>query len=304
MFNHRFDKNIEKLEAIYAPRFSRIFHLMPFYEGHKANVIPVYERSLYFQGSIAQAFHRLCEHECEAYVVVADDLILHPSLNEDNILSELGVSAGEAYIKNLCSLTRVPLGWLYFTGSAQAVHSGREAFSELPPVGVAAQRIRRQGIELGRYGLHNLEDWFGRPKLFYGRGLGDPRFWKILLSNIVRGWLPYPLVMGYSDFLVVPAAAMREFARLCGVFAAMELFAEVAIPTALSLTCEKIATEIEVGGYSHGRPRAGVRWRGTEIWGGHDLGSEHSGDLSSLLRSFTPNQLYIHPVKLSKWRVS
>jgi len=50
IYNHRYDKNIEILEKIYSKRFSVIFHLVPFYDGNRDNVIPVYENSYYFEG--------------------------------------------------------------------------------------------------------------------------------------------------------------------------------------------------------------------------------------------------------------
>jgi hypothetical protein len=35
IYNHRYDKNIDILESIYANRFSNIFHIVPFYDGDK-----------------------------------------------------------------------------------------------------------------------------------------------------------------------------------------------------------------------------------------------------------------------------
>ncbi len=50
IYNHQYNKNIDILERIYKGRFSHIYHLIPFYQGDKENVIPVYDASLYFQG--------------------------------------------------------------------------------------------------------------------------------------------------------------------------------------------------------------------------------------------------------------
>ena len=105
--------------------------------------------------------------------------------------------------------------------------------------------------------------------------------------------LPYPLAWGYSDFVVVPTAALETFCRLCGVFAAMNLFVEVALPTALALACDRIVVE------------ADTQWRGVEIWDPaevEDLRTRHGGDLARLLAAYEPHQLYLHPVKLSGWK--
>ncbi len=83
---------------------------------------------------------------------------------------------------------------------------------------------------------------------------------------------------------------MRRFAHLCGVFAAMGLFVEVAIPTALVLACDRIVQEHE------------TRWRGVEVWAEEKvaLQNQHVGmDLRNVIGSYGRNQLYLHPVKLS-----
>lgn len=78
IYNHQYNENIEKLEAIYGPRFDQIYHLVPFYEGDRPNVIPVYEKSHYFQGYIAQAFSSFFSAHYDHYLFVADDLLLNP----------------------------------------------------------------------------------------------------------------------------------------------------------------------------------------------------------------------------------
>lgn len=49
IYNHRYDKNIARVKSIYAKRFSYIYHVMPFYDGDKQDVIPVFESSYCFQ---------------------------------------------------------------------------------------------------------------------------------------------------------------------------------------------------------------------------------------------------------------
>jgi hypothetical protein len=82
---------------------------------------------------------------------------------------------------------------------------------------------------------------------------------------------------------------------MCGIFAATELFVEVAIPTSMALTQPKIKTEKQIG------------QNGLAIWG-HDrvsqiLISKYKKDMTSLLHNFPRDSIYIHPIKLSEWRV-
>lgn len=75
IYNHRYDKNIEVLENLYKTRFSNIYHLIPFYDGDKENVIAVYENSYRFQGYISQAFRTFYKDMYDHYFFVADDLM-------------------------------------------------------------------------------------------------------------------------------------------------------------------------------------------------------------------------------------
>jgi hypothetical protein len=106
--------------------------------------------------------------------------------------------------------------------------------------------------------------------------------------------------------VIVPAAALQAFCHYCGIFAAMNLWAETAVPTALALACARIKTELQPGanwitGLGHLRNPAG--WRGVELWGAATarFAEEHGYDLAQLHASFAERQLYIHPIKLSKW---
>lgn len=109
LFNHRYDQNIKKIKKLYQDRFSDIYLLMPFYDGPSVNglnIIPVYESSFRFQGYIAQAYQRISQlgKNYRHYVVIGDDLILNPGLNEANILSYMNLQEGESYITNLAQL--------------------------------------------------------------------------------------------------------------------------------------------------------------------------------------------------------
>src|SRR5882672_7140544 len=101
VFNHRYDKNIPVLEKIYSGRFSHIYFLVPFYNGDHPNVIPVYESSHYFQSFFAQGYSRFFSEEFTHYIFLGDDCILHPSINENNILQQTGLAAGADFIPGL-----------------------------------------------------------------------------------------------------------------------------------------------------------------------------------------------------------
>jgi len=98
IYNHQYNKNIEILEQIYKGRFSNIYHLVPFYNGEKPNVIPVYENSYYFQGYVAQGFKSYFRKDYAHYFFIADDLILNPIIDETNYTSYLNLNSNSCFL--------------------------------------------------------------------------------------------------------------------------------------------------------------------------------------------------------------
>ena len=97
VFNNQFENNIPKLRELYDDRFSTIRYLSPFSRSTEPDIIPIFEKSIHFQGYFAQALRHL-PRNCDYYVFCGDDLILNPSLNEDNLINALNCD-DSAYIK-------------------------------------------------------------------------------------------------------------------------------------------------------------------------------------------------------------
>ena len=85
---------------------------------------------------------------------------------------------------------------------------------------------------------------------------------------------------------------MDNFALYCGAFAATRLFVEIAIPTAMALACEKIQFNKD------------VKLKQMALWSADDykLLEKFNYSLSALNEDYPENILFIHPVKLSKWK--
>ena len=117
-------------------------------------------------------------------------------------------------------------------------------------------------------------------------------------NSIYNFKLSYPLVCGRSDLTIVPHNKIEKFCHYCGIFAGLNLFIEIAIPTTLVLLQEddsKLMTDKD------------SRF---QTFQGH-LGNLHPFDLrlpqnknintpDDLLAAFPREYLYIHPIKLSQ----
>jgi hypothetical protein len=305
VFNHRYESNLEKLDSVYRDRFHNVLYLMPFYEGRRLDVITVYDSSWCFGNFLSQA-SRLISADFAQYVVVADDMVLNPDIDETNLCARLGLAAGCGYIKTLVPITRLWYLWLWHKKVIDAFRrSGVEYEKELPAAEDAESALNRYGLQSGTFGLHNL--------IQPGRSINIKdakyfmKYWPFLVRLILSKAVPYPLVASYADFAVIPGAAWKQFVKICGVLSSLNLFSEVAIPTAMMLACSHVQTEIVPGHTweeeSERQPDA--KMRGVELWNVKDvqgMESKYGNDLDRLLASFAPDQLYVHPVKLSKWR--
>ncbi len=307
IFNHRFDKNLPILEDLYKGRFSNRFYLVPFYDGDMKNVIPVYGRSIFFQGYIAQAANVFVKDEFKHYLFVADDMIIHPQINETNYRDFFEVEDGQSYISELRPLQDVGTFWY---GTLSAVFYFRkqkyiEVSNELPTEEKAKLLLEKQGAIIRPLSRKEI---FGQFTLDIHSLAFKARLFLRLLTRIRHPFkqyysLPYPMVISYSDFLLVSSDSIKQFAHYCGVFASTLLFVEVAIPTALALSSKN---RIQVD--KNMKRKGKAYWLGdgpfyySEDYHYNNLEKEYKS-LEDILERFPDDQLFIHPVKLSKWRI-
>lgn len=314
VFNHKYDRNIDILEKLYKDRFSNIYHLVPFYEGNKDNVIPIYESSQHFQGYLAQGYKNYFDEKYEHYFFIGDDLILNPTINEDNYLEHFHLAKDASYIPEIHSLHNLTnndtlrfLPVKSITGKKRwhwskiktLVESyehkayGVENIDEMPSYLQAKEIIKKHGYDVQPVSYQDLHgDVFPLTS-------ATVRYAAHLTSYFNKFELAYPVVGSYSDIVIVSKSSIKNFCHYCGVFATNKLFVEFAIPTALLLASEKVITEKEIG------KRGIIYWLYTqpELEKYNQDMKPYNQNLSELIAHFPADKLYIHPIKLSKWKV-
>lgn len=281
IYNHRFDKNIGRIRELYAGRFSHIYHIMPFYDGNENDVIPVYESSYCFSGYISQAYTHLKHLGFTHFFVVADDMILNPSLNEHSIWEQMGIDYSDSYIDEIVCFQNGGKRWwrriidaLDYTPDQLGV--------ELKGILPSKEEAQR------RFDFHKLP-YTPIPRKELLRNPRRKDFVKMLTRSCE---LKYPLVRAYSDILLIPADVMPKFANYCGAFAATRLFVEMAIPTALILSADNIKLGNDV------KLKPGAMWFEQDF----KILEGYNNSLEKLFREFPEGKLYLHPIKLSKWK--
>jgi len=320
IYNHQYNKNIDIIEKIYKDRFSDIYHLVPFYNGEKGNVIPVYESSYYFQGYVSQGLHRFFREEYTHYFFIGDDLLLNPEINENSYHDIFKLGLNTSFIPNFITLHDFRL-WHARIGDAfkwNIKERGVEAQNMLPDYEMALDKFSKFGLTIKPFNFLQVVKlttdsclsllWKRDFGAIYKRCL----FFCKYLSNKVHGkpHTPlYPMVAACSDIFILSAKSIKDFCFYSGVFATTKLFVEIALPTSVVLSSEEIVTKNDLGLQGKAwqcsqKMEEYNTWLKGEIWSKEDHQKiekcEHS--LPKLLAEFPSNYLYLHPVKLSKWK--
>ncbi|RRD61423.1 hypothetical protein [Tannerella forsythia] len=302
IYNHRYDKNISRIEDLYAERFSHLYHVIPFYNGDKPNVLPVYESSYQFQSYIAQAYAQLEKsiekEQFSHFFIVADDMIINPEITEDNIFDFTGIKENECYLISIKDISkeRLPMSQFHTISSYNIKKRGVEIENILPSFCEAAEKMRLYGIDTfqfrWRYLIRHLIYLvisFCRKK---HKKYQIKMIYRTFTMLLLRKKFDYPIVWGGSDCLLLTKQIMPKFCTYCGAFASSELFVEFAIPTALILSADKIVTnrELKLDCIS-------------QLYTVDEKAfcEKYKYQLSHLLESYPPNMFFIHPIKLSQW---
>jgi len=279
IYNHRYDKNIDIVEKLYSMKFTDIFHLMPFYDGERKNVIPVYENSHYFQGYIAQGLKNYFDEKYDHYFFIGDDLVLNPIINSSNYKGIFNLDIEKSYIQRIASLNFYLAYWFHNKNAVdyQLKLSGLEITNMLPSAEEALSRMEELGIE---------QNYLRAEQIF--KIVTDEHAGKKYKTI-------YPMARSYSDIVIVSKYTIKKFCQYCGIFAASHLFVEVALPTSLFLASKNIVCDKE------------LTMKGLPLWGGDNIEKyfkKYEKNLNKLLDDFPEDKLYLHPVKLSKWSIN
>ena len=311
IYNHRYDKNISRINQIYAGRFEHVFHVVPFYDGEAPNVIPVYESSFRFQSYIAQAYQHLKCKGFTHYFIVADDMILNPRIDETNFFALTGIGVNQSYIYDIREI--------YNCFFVQHVEQMRK------------YRVKQKGIEVDKilptkeeaekcFKIHNLRT--GSLSICFLVKASYYAFKYRMLRKTLKYMLDimthnvkihYPLVWAYSDILLLPADVMDSFATYCGAFAATGLFVEYAIPTALVFSSSNMITDkdLKMHGIIQIYPQKRLKTANNpKMLNGYlpqymeeeTIVKQYQYNLKAIMDDFDEDTFFIHPIKLSKWK--
>ncbi len=294
VYNHRYDKNVERIEQLYKGKFSYIYHLMPFYDGNVDNVIPVYASSFHFQSYIAQAYQHIKKNGFTHYFMVADDMIINPAINENNLFSFTGIREDQCFITNLRNVLNKKDFWNYMFEAYKynPYPKGTEIRNILPQYSDAKEKLLSQGFSLSDSDTITMV----RSVLFFAKRKRLRVMKKAIKAIFGPKKTRYPLIAGWSDIVLVTDSVMPQFCTYCGAFGATNLFVEIALPTALALCTNQITTGNKLS-LKYIRLLYQLPEKEQQ-----DFYNKYEYSLSKLIQEYPQDFFFIHPIKLSQWK--
>ena len=313
IYNHKHPQNVPIINRIYGDRFSQIYHLMPFYQrpgdesGDKKeeqNIIPVYDNSIYFQGYVAQGFHHYYQEGAPHYIFIADDLMLDPLINENNYTEYFNLTENSGFIDHFGYLGN-PFGrkaWRWSAGGYEFNKRvpGLEEIGELPSAVEANNKFQSLGLSAIDFDEEERAFIPGIKLAIPILSIPSPKpplkhlVVKIaqIRNKITPYKLSYPLVNGPADIFIVPSSTIHKFCYYCGIFAAANLFVEIAIPSTMALVNDEISLGKDIVN------KVGLNHNASEV---ARILAQHGNDPEKLFNNWQSEYLYIHPIKLSSW---
>ena len=275
---------------------------MPFYDGADDDVIPVYESSHQFHGYLIQAYERLKDIPCTHFLFIGDDLIINPDFDEMNFVARMNMH-GKKFLTTKFSPLNSPnrFRWWWTINSSKPFCDGAIEWRE-SICSYDAALAKFNEFFGSKYPEDYTADFFGDPNVpganVLGHWLNAQGFSNMvnhfITSNKNSLKIPYPMAGGYSDIFCVERSSLFELSRLCGIFSAMNMFVEIALPTAAVLTYKR---DDVIFFPENSRL---VLWNEDRIAFENRFGK----DFNRLCREWDASIAYVHPVKLSAWKVN
>src|SRR5262245_16275323 len=295
IYNHSFVRNVEVLDRLYASSFDRILHIVPNHKSTRKDILTAYRSSHVFQGYLADNRSTIEALDADYIAFAADDCLLNYRCIVDKVSAGIDRTQASAFFPAFAGPLAAPSAWKWvhtlptvsrFFGSPRLANPQVEGWLDCLP---DLDRARRA---LGRYDAAEL--CLNRPTSddLSKYSAIDRAAIAALFGEARAIELPFPFVRGLTDFWVLAKDSIAEFLHYCGIFSSLNLWMEVAIPTAAALLDKKVVFANDLGlrfDWDWWDPQRPPRWpQPTEL-----------DDIYRMLEGMPPDLLFRHPVKLS-----
>jgi hypothetical protein len=295
-FNYPFERNIPVLESLYRDTFDDIVHIQPMMRSDRDNVHTVYRAAFNFGGFFSDSLAFLSELDADYLVFSGDDCIINTALFGDNFATTFlrdneEISAFLPQPLKFCNgnewgsshkintLARFAKGYGLYD---QRIEDWLGFLPDPNPIRNTAQRLA----------VHS--DKMSQPTAEQKSKM-NPAQLEVLTSmmgNQSEAPMPYPLVYAISDFFIVSRKNLELFCHNVGLLAAMNIFSEVSVPTALMSLPGPLLRASDLNltfDWTWGRNQEVEHFVPTSI-----------EEIGGVISDMDTHTLFRHPIKLSK----
>lgn len=315
IYNNKYLQNVEIINKTYKDRFSRIYHLMPYYFPSEKlskldNVIGVSGHPYYHQDYLYQGLENYYKEDASHYIFVADDLILNPFINENNYLEYFKLSENSSFINFLRPFNKLSNKFkkghfmkdTYKFDRRYLELRGFDEIKNIPSFAEAVERFKLYGLDVANCS-DNLYDILPRRYKFesiYSNKLLNSLAYLYSHAKqlIIPRKMDYPLAFGFADIFIIPKNDIHKLCYYCSIFAAANIVVELAIPTSLVLINDDIKLINELG-YKFIDYNAPINMINAPKLVNYLL--NYQDGLDKLSHYWVDDYLYAHPVKLSNY---
>lgn len=298
IFNHPYIGNIPIIGEAVGQRFDEIVFVVPNTRVDDPSVITSYRASYNFHGMIVDACEKLLSSNSEYFFFLQDDVLLNPRFSGQQWVELLKLEDGGAFFPDAYPLGGDIPHWLWTAGFVWKTAHPKNPFSGsgienwkslLPDADMAFRDLK------AKYQLQFHPFTYDRTKpVKEGLAVNEAKASNAIVCSILEGLfvanggkpidLGFPFMFGVSDFFAVNRQTLIKMSHMLGVLSAMQTFVEIAIPTALFVTADRVHRSADVG--------LKADWYGPR--------NGDTIDVEAALNAFDKDLLLLHPVKVSK----
>jgi hypothetical protein len=296
VYNHSYVKNIEVLDRLYSSSFDRILHIVPNHRKPQKNILTAYRSSHVFQGYLADNRSAIEALGADHIAFAADDCLLNCRCILDRVTVGIDRARASGFFADIGPPLAASSAWKWahtlpivsrFFGSPRLANPQVEGWLDCLP------DLERARSALGRYDAAELRlEKPASDDLAKYSAIDRASVAALFGEKALAIELPFPFVRGLTDFWVLTKDSVAEFLHYCGVFSSLNLWMEVAIPTAAALLDNKLVFAKDLGlkfDWDWWDPQRPPRWpQPTEL-----------RDVYRMFEEMPPDLLFRHPVKLS-----
>lgn len=232
IFNYDMPDNIKKLKAIYSKKFSNMWFALPHCEfNYEEHIFPYNSHSYYFENAFYKFSEIQLPENIKTIIFIGDDVLLNPSINENNILKKLNLNDDEAFVQNAFPYSN----YMLYSGITKGNFPSRDISRTIYTLNQKIELFSKMDDENNSHNKFlQLFSGFSIQSLVDDKAIQNFINKKMNIdnmlncSNCMSDKFKTLLTVCISDFLIVPRISLNKFGKYAKIYGENKIFVEYA----------------------------------------------------------------------------